>query len=738
MQVSSWRTWLGTALLSAGVVLGAAEAAQAQVRSFVPLTQFAVDGAVAEIIAATPDGQTVVYTNAGDRQIGFLDIRNPRAPQMAGTVDVSRWGEPTAVAVTPNGRYALVTVLDDESEIAEQQPGTLVFVDLRTQAIAAALSLDGIGPDNLAVTPDGTKAIIAIEDEEDEDNLPGDRPGSVNFVTINYDDPGASTVSNTPLEAEGIEGVNYGTDPQPEYVTITPDSRTVAISLQENNAIAILDVAAEDVIRIFSAGTSVHRRADTNEEDDIIFTDSLEGRREPDAIAFTRKGHIITANEGDTSKKTFGDGIWSGGRGWSILDTEGNVVYDSGDSLEELAILHGQYPDGRSENRGIEVEGATVGTYGEQEIAFVASERGSFVAIYDITTPQTPELLSFLPTGLAPEGLLAIPDRNLFLTANEDDGTINVFQASPKATPHYTSTEPLVKTTTVTRPFSAISGMATRVASNFYAVPDNAIAPSRIYELRHQGAEMIVSNTLPITKAGEPVNYDLEGIAIAPNGDLWMVSEGDNREGRERPNMLIRANSAGVVQEEIGLPPADAAAITRFGFEGVATSADGNTVYVAVQRAFEGESMTRIAAYDVASNTWDYFFYPLDTDNVEGWVGLSEISRDIDGSFVVIERDNQGGENGAANVRVKRVYRIDLDPAKANLKADLKDGHTGDRKLAKTLVVDLVADYDWLHEKVESLAVTESGYWIASDNDGGELNTRMLFVPVTRPVRGLF
>ncbi|MGB0564475.1 MAG: esterase-like activity of phytase family protein [Spirulinaceae cyanobacterium] len=736
MQVSSWRKGLGTAaaLLSASVVLGAAEAAQAQVRSFVPLTQFAVDGAVAEIIAATPDGQTVVYTNAGDRQIGFLNISNPRAPQMAGTVDVSRWGEPTAVAVTPNGRYALVSVLDDESEIPDQQPGTLVFVDLATQAIAADIPLDGIGPDNLAVTPDGTKAIIAIEDEEDEDNLPGDRPGSVNFVTLNYDDPAASTVSNTPLDAEGIAGVNYDTDPQPEYVTITPDSQTVAVSLQENNAIALLDVESEDVIRIFSAGTSLHDRADTQEEDDILFTDSLEGRREPDSIAFTSKGHIITANEGDTSLDTFGDGIWSGGRGWSILDTEGNVVYDSGDSLEELAILHGQYPDGRSENRGIEVEGATVGMFGEQEIAFVASERGSFVAIYDITTPETPELLSFLPTGLAPEGLIAIPDRNLFLTANEDDGTINVFQASPKATPHYTSTEPLVKTTTVMRPFSAISGMVTRVASNFYAVPDNAVAPSRIYSLRHQGAEMIVNDTLPITKNGEPVSYDLEGIAIAPNGDLWLVSEGDTREGRERPNLLIRTNSAGVVQEEIGLPPADAAAITRFGFEGVTTGADGRTVYVAIQRAFEDESMARIAAYDVASNTWDYFFYPLDTDNVDGWVGLSEISRDIDGSFVVVERDNQGGEKGASDVRIKRVYRIDLDQAKTAL----KDDHTGDRKLTKTLVVDLVEDYDWLHEKVESLAVTEAGYWIASDNDGGVQNTRMLFVPVTRPVRGLF
>ncbi|MEM8642006.1 MAG: hypothetical protein AAGG51_24810 [Cyanobacteria bacterium P01_G01_bin.54] len=63
MQISSWRTWLGNALLSAGAVFGVAEAVSTQVCSFVPLTQFAVDGAVAEIIAAMPNGQTVVYTN---------------------------------------------------------------------------------------------------------------------------------------------------------------------------------------------------------------------------------------------------------------------------------------------------------------------------------------------------------------------------------------------------------------------------------------------------------------------------------------------------------------------------------------------------------------------------------------------------------------------------------------------------------------------------------------------------
>ncbi|MEM9537917.1 MAG: esterase-like activity of phytase family protein [Cyanobacteria bacterium P01_E01_bin.42] len=713
MKKFNVRTFLGTAAMFSSLFLGVESANSAPIKEFVSINRYAVDGAVAEIISATPDGNIVVYTNADDESVGLLDIRDPRNPRPLNDIDVSDLGEPTAVAVTPNGRYALVTVLNLAEEIADQQPGVLVFIDLARQEIVARVPLMGIGPDNLNITPNGEKAIIAIEDEEDEDSLPGDRPGSVNFVTINYNNPVASEVNNVELDLSGIEGVNYPTDPQPEYVAISKNGRTVAISLQENNAIAVLDIASETVTRIFSAGTSIHERADIVEEDEIDFSQPLEGRREPDSMAMTADGrYIITANEGDTDLERFGDGVWSGGRGWSIFDLQGNVVYDSGDSLEELAILRGQYPEGRSENRGIEIEGAAVAEFGDREFAFVASERGSFLVVYDITNVRAPELVSFLPTGKAPEGVLPLPQRNLVLTANEDDGTIDFFEAKMLW-------EPTIMSPRVDLPFSALSGLVPvpNSPSEVYAIPDNAMRPSRIFRIAIGREGAMVEDAIMLTKDGEPANYDLEGIAIAPRNGFWLVSEGDTREGREKPNILIKANARGEVEEEIFLPADAAASITRFGFEGVTTSADGEEVYVAIQRAFEGEELVRIGKYDVSSEEWEFYYYPLDTDNVEGWVGLSEISRDTDGSFLVIERDNQGGENGASNVRVKRIYRFSL--------RGVDEGET----VEKELVVDLFADHDWYEEKVEGFAVTEAGYWIVSDNDGGELATRLLFVP---------
>jgi DNA-binding beta-propeller fold protein YncE len=306
-----------------------------------------------------------------------------------------------------------------------------VFIDLQTREIAGQVPLLGIGPDSVAITPDGSKVVVAIEDEEDTDNLPGQRSGSINIVTIDYDNPSQSSVSQMELDLSDIEGVNYGNDVQPEFVAISPDGESAAVTLQENNAIALIDINAAQVIRIFSAGTSSHESADLISDEQISLTEPFEGRREPDAIAFTPDGqYLVTANEGDTELESFGDAVWSGGRGWSIFDLEGNVVYDSSSSVEVLAVERGAYFDDRSEDRGIELEGTTVAQFEDLTVAFVASERSNFVVAYDISDVESPIPISVLPTGLSPEGVLAIPSRDLLLTANEGDGTIDFFRWS--------------------------------------------------------------------------------------------------------------------------------------------------------------------------------------------------------------------------------------------------------------------------------------------------------------------
>ncbi|MBW4696367.1 MAG: esterase-like activity of phytase family protein [Aphanocapsa lilacina HA4352-LM1] len=694
-------------LLSGGIALAAASgvlpvAATSAVGGFKPLARYNVSGSIAEIISASPDGKLLAYTDAGEQVVGFIDIQNPAVPVEAGSVDVSSFGEPTSVTITPNGRYALAAIKDDEEDIAAQKPGVLLFIDLASLTVVGQVNLLGIGPDSIALTPDGAKALIAIEDEEDTENLPGSRPGSVNIVKLDYDAPANSVVINVPIDLASVPGANFVSDPQPEFVAVSPDGKTAAVSVQENNVLSLIDIESATVVRSFSLGTSKHRAADLIEDDDIKFVQPFEGRREPDAVAFTPDGKaLVIANEGDT------EGSDSGGRGFSVVDLEGKILYDAGSSLEARAVLFGHYPDSRSENSGIELEGGTLAIFGGTPFAFLASERGSFLAVYDLTTPRAPRFVQLLPTGISPEGVLAIPSRGLVLTANEEDGTVNIFEAVPgRYVPPVT--QPTVRSGELSVPWSALSGLDNGPGNVLYAVPDRAFQPSRLFTIRLQGSRALVEAALPITKDGAPANYDLEGIAVAPEGGFWLASEGE--EANNPPNLLIRTDASGAVQEEITLPADIAARVGDNGFEGVAVSPSGRKVYTVIQRELEGDvGFVRVGAYDRDTASWAFYNYPLDTPPEDGWVGLSEITALGDESFAVIERDNQG----AGNATVKRIYSFSLK--------GLAPGAT----VSKQLRVDLLTQFGFDLEKIEGTALKRGNLWVVNDNDGaGE--TRLL------------
>ena len=64
------------------------------------------DETVAEIITATKDGNTLIYTDSPTGKIGFVDIRDAENPVGLGTLNTA--GEPTSVAVS--GDFALVAI----------------------------------------------------------------------------------------------------------------------------------------------------------------------------------------------------------------------------------------------------------------------------------------------------------------------------------------------------------------------------------------------------------------------------------------------------------------------------------------------------------------------------------------------------------------------------------------------------------------------------------------------------
>lgn len=703
-----------------------ADAALPQHPAFTLAAEFPVDGS-AEIIAATPNGKTLVYTDAAGH-LGFVDITNPAKPGMIGTVNVQKdgVGEPTSVAITDDGRFAVVAVrLGDDADHAN--PGILRVYDignLKRIALVKEVSV-GIGPDAIALAGGGKtlRAVVAIEDEEtnrDGDaTTPGVRPGRIDVVGL-QDLYGATSTGLQSLDLVPAlvgAGVDYPTDPQPEFVAVNQQTMQAAVTLQENNAIAIVDLSDPTtpvLSRVFSAGT-VERinSADLTKDKEISLTESFTGRREPDGIAWVDNNTLALANEGDTWVSD--DGVFPGTRGFTLMDTFGNVIHETGAKTEERAVRHGHYPDSRSAKKGVEIESVTVGTYGATPCLFVGSERGSFVEVYRVDNPASPQFVQLLPTGMAPEGLLTITGRadhkQLFVSANEADGSITIYHYSDYR-PLKNFKEPQLVAIDGSIPWGALSGLTTD-GVRMYAVPDNAFKHSRIYTIDpsevRQGKMIVEAVTMLTTADGSPLTVDPEGIARVADG-FWIAAEGSRVAGNE----LIKVGFDGVVMERVALPAAVQAKFSSptvsTGFEGVTASSDGKTLYVALQRGFNPTlPFAAILKYETETGAWTSALYPLDQHSknpVTLWTGLSEILLTDDGRLLVLERDKGGGENGAITAEIKRIYSVEA--------ADVIEGAV----LDKTLVSDLRRQYNYLQEKVEGMVIHNQTLWVVNDNDG--------------------
>lgn len=676
--------------------------------------------AVAEIVAATPDGRTLVYADSAGDRVGFVDITDPARPRPGGVLGLD--GEPTSVAV--RGREALVTV--------DSTTPHLAVVDVATRTVAARIPLAG-QPDSIDVSPDGRHAAIAIENERDEDlvvggvegGLPQPPAGLLQIVDLTGP-PTAWPVRDVPLTGLAAYAPD---DPEPEYVDIDRANRAV-VSLQENNHVVVVDLRRGRVVSHFPAGAVDLEQVDVVEDDRISLTGTLTGvPREPDGVVWLDGAHVATANEGD---------LFGGSRGFTVFRTDGRVVYDSGNAFEHLAVRHGHYPEHRSENRGTEPEGIASARYRGAEYLFVASERGNFVAVYRLHGHR-PRFVQLLPTGTGPEGLLAIPQRNLLVATSEVDdppsgvrAVISVYRFGADADyPTIVSDDDRDGTPI---PWGALSGLGARPdrARSLYAVSDSYYASDpRLFTLDVTADPARIVRSVPLL--GGSGGYDLEGVAVAPDGSIWAASEGDAADAR--PNRLLRLDPSGTVAAEIGLPPAvlacRAATAARgslgAGFEGVTIVRRGAAYVVAVaqQRGWnyttpECEAIdddpadtgasepgwTRIWVYDPAAGEWSHVPYELEPrPPLASWVGLSEVTVAPDGDVVVIERDNRTGRFAA----LKHLAKFSLDDRVA--RAD---------KTTFDLLPALESTRAWFTDKPEGFAITGGRAYVVTDNDGVE------------------
>ncbi|MEW6493147.1 MAG: choice-of-anchor I family protein [Cyanobacteriota bacterium] len=465
----------------------------------------------AEIPAFDPITQRI-YVVTGSNVMEVLDASNPSNPNLLTSIDISAFGSANSVTVK-NGIVAVAVANEDA-----QAPGMVVFYDLDGNFLNAVTV--GSLPDMLTFTPDGKKIIVANEGEPSSYNQPDsvDPEGSVSIIDLsngvfNLSQSDITTADFTAfnsqksaLMAQGVRifgpNATVAQDVEPEYITISSDSKTAWITLQENNAIAVLDLQSGQITDIKPLGYKNHNLSgnglDASDRDSGININNgpVLGMYQPDAIAsFTVNGqtYLITANEGDardydgfseeervkdldldptafpnaedlqddaalgrlnvtsTLGDTDGDGDYDklyafGARSFSIWTAQGNLVYDSGDDLEQITAA--QIPllfnsegttdsfDSRSDNKGPEPEGVVTGVIAGRTYAFIGLERTGGVMVYDVTNPTSPDFIEYIntPGDFAPEGLVFVSSEEsptgkpLLVASNEESGTTTTYE----------------------------------------------------------------------------------------------------------------------------------------------------------------------------------------------------------------------------------------------------------------------------------------------------------------------
>ncbi|WP_193212837.1 esterase-like activity of phytase family protein [Luteolibacter marinus] len=711
---------------------------------------------VSEIVAASMDGKTLIYTDSALEQIGFIDISKPENPQAGGTFPVE--GEPTSVGVA--GRYALAAVVTDGTYTAPA--GQLEVIDIDKRERVAVIDLGG-QPDSVAISPDQRYAAVIIENERDEDlgegepGQPGNPPGRLVIVDLKGH-PGKWTTRD--VELTGLAEL-FPEDPEPEFVDIN-QANIAAVSMQENNHIVLVNLRSGKVIKHFPAGTIDLDGIDATEDDVIDQTGSLVAiPREPDAITWIDGWTLGTADEGD---------LYGGSRGFSFFSPNGGVTFSSGNSVDQRMARIGHYPEDRSENKGNEPEAIEYARFGPEKLVFVGSERSSVVSVYSLDASGEPVFKQVLPAGLGPEGLVAIPHRGLLVSASENDSRGDGFRAVVTIyrngfdEPSYPTIVSTDRPDGSPIPWAAQSALAADPLHNGrgWSVEDSFYKKNRIFAMDVSTTPAVIDGEIRITDPNgvflaaaeaaaldnpelDPaglrnddgtINIDPEGLARSEDGYFWLASEGSGTHGdAARPitslNWIFKIDDSGVILDVIGLPADTNARQRRFGFEGVATVGSGSdeVLYACFQREWAVEDpslgrdpagLVRIGRYQVATGEWSFYYYPLDARESPngGWVGLSEIVALGDDNFAVVERDNQAGPDA----RIKRIYRFTvagLTPlAEAPLGTD-----PGFPVVSKEPVTDLMpaleAAKGLVIEKVEGFMVLPDGdAVIVTDNDG--------------------
>ena len=299
-------------------------------------------GGVAEIIAFDATSKRLFLVNGKSNTV---DVLGTQGTQIGSPVLISALN-PSAVVSTAtnvtsvackNGLLAVAV-----GNTVKTTPGYVFFYTAATGAYLSHLDFGslfpggtkGALPDMVTFTPDGSKVLLAIEGEPSDDSAYTDPEGGVVVVDlvagvpaatatfIGFDDAQTAAYKTAGVrifndKATTAPAASAAKDLEPEYIAVSADSSTAFVSLQENNALAVINLATKTVTSVTAFGSKDYSLAgnelDLSDEDGGANTDAgsasiklanfpLRGLYMPDGMAsFSSGGNtlLVTANEGD-------------------------------------------------------------------------------------------------------------------------------------------------------------------------------------------------------------------------------------------------------------------------------------------------------------------------------------------------------------------------------------------------------------------------------------------------------
>ena len=380
----------------------------------------AVDvGALPDMLTFTADGKKILIANEGEASGPDLVV-NPNGS--VSIIDIS--GGP-AVTSVQTATFAAFNGQEDA---------------LRAEGIRIMLGntlAQDAEPEHIAISPDGAKALVTPQE--------ANAIAILDIATATVEDIvplGTKAWNGLPIDTSGRDGagntatVNLQTD-QPIFGLYMPDA-IASFKAADGNTYYVIANEGDDRDDFLATPETIRVGNAAYDLDDSAFPTEATLKGNPEL------GRLTVSNAPGLRGDTDGDGdidqvLTYGARSFTILDQNGNMVFDSGGHLEQVTAL--QTPalfnadngdpaliDTRSDNKGPEPEGITVGTINGKTYAFLGLERaGGGVVVYDVTDPSNVSFTQYARNDgdVSPEGLTI--GEELLAVTNEVSNTMTLY-----------------------------------------------------------------------------------------------------------------------------------------------------------------------------------------------------------------------------------------------------------------------------------------------------------------------